>query len=157
MKHSGTRRQRGLRVLGALLAIQLATHALAIDITVLPTDELQQRYEGLTHELRCMQCQNNSIADSPVDLAAELRRDVKEQLMSGKSDDEIRASMTRRYGNVILFRPPVSPATVWVWIAPFVVLAGGVVVAVVVVRRRSAMVAGDDSTVETETAPEAKQ
>ncbi|HLA70905.1 MAG TPA: cytochrome c-type biogenesis protein [Steroidobacteraceae bacterium] len=136
------------RILASILFGALAMQALAIDITVLPTDELQQRYEGLTHEFRCMQCQNNSIADSPVDLAAELRRDVKEQLLSGKSDDEIRASMVKRYGNVILFRPPLSGSTAWVWIAPIVVLLGGLVVAFVVVRRRSAMVAGDDTSVD---------
>jgi cytochrome c-type biogenesis protein CcmH len=136
------------RILASILLGALAMQALAIDITVLPTDELQQRYEGLTHEFRCMQCQNNSIADSPVDLAAELRRDVKEQLLSGKTDDEIRASMVKRYGNVILFRPPLSGSTAWVWIAPIVVLLGGLVVAFVVVRRRSAMVAGDDTSVD---------
>jgi cytochrome c-type biogenesis protein CcmH len=136
------------RMLAWILFGALAMQALAIDITVLPTDELQQRYEGLTHEFRCMQCQNNSIADSPVDLASDLRRDVKEQLLAGKTDDEIRASMVKRYGNVILFRPPLSGSTAWVWIAPIVVLCGGVVVAFVVVRRRSALVAGDDTPVD---------
>ena len=155
MRNSTTWLPRGL--LAGLLALQLTTSALAIDVTVLPTDELQQRYEGLTHELRCMQCQNNSIADSPVDLAAELRRDVKEQIIAGKSDDEIRASMTKRYGNVILFQPPLEPSTVWVWIAPIFILAGGLAVAVVVVRRRSAMVAADDSVIETDESLEPRQ
>jgi cytochrome c-type biogenesis protein CcmH len=135
----------------------LATQAMAIDITVMPTEAQQQRYDDLTHEFRCMQCQNNSIADSPVDLAAELRRDVKEQIIAGKTDAEIRATMVKRYGNVILFRPPLSGATAWVWIAPMVVLFGGVVVAVVVVRRRSAMIASDDSTVDTDEQPEEKR
>jgi cytochrome c-type biogenesis protein CcmH len=137
-----------IRVLACSMALGLfALQALAIDITVLPTDEQQKRYDDLTHEFRCMQCQNNSIADSPVDLASELRRDVKEQIIAGKTDDEIRATMVKRYGNVILFRPPLTGSTAWVWIAPLVVLFGGVVVAVVIVRRRSAMIAGDDSTV----------
>lgn len=138
-------------MLVACVLSALAAQALAIDITVMPTDALQKRYEGLTHELRCMQCQNNSIADSPVDLAAELRRDVKEQLLSGKTDDEIRASMQRRYGNVILFRPPMTASTAWVWIAPIMVLLGGVLIAVVIVRRRSAMVAADDSPIDADT------
>jgi len=145
---------RTLRRVAVLMALgAFATQSLAIDITVMPTQEQQQRYDDLTHEFRCMQCQNNSIADSPVDLAAELRRDVKEQIISGKTDDEIRATMVKRYGNVILFRPPLSGSTAWVWIAPLVVLFGGVVVAIVVVRRRSAMVAGDDSTVDTDLPP----
>lgn len=146
-----------LGLLTGLFVLQLTTSAFAIDVTVLPTDELQQRYEGLTHELRCMQCQNNSIADSPVDLAAELRRDVKEQIIAGKSDDEIRASMTKRYGNVILFQPPLEPSTAWVWIAPIFILSGGLVVAVVVVRRRSALVATDDSVIETDESLEPKR
>jgi cytochrome c-type biogenesis protein CcmH len=145
----------GLRRLAALLVWSaFATTASAIDITVLPTEAQQQRYDDLTHEFRCMQCQNNSIADSPVDLASELRRDVKEQIIAGKTDDEIRATMVQRYGNVILFRPPMTAGTAWVWIAPLLVLAGGVVVAVVVVRRRSAMIAGDDSAVVTDEPPE---
>jgi cytochrome c-type biogenesis protein CcmH len=104
-----------------------------------------------------MQCQNNSIADSPVDLASELRRDVKEQIIAGRTDDEIRATMVRRYGNVILFRPPMTAGTAWVWVAPLVVLAGGVIVAVVVVRRRSAMIANDDSPLDTDERPEEKR
>lgn len=140
------------RIRAGLAAFTLAfgLHAWAIDITVLPNEELQQRYEGLTHEFRCMQCQNNSIADSPVGLASDLRRDVQEQLLAGKTDDEIRASMVRRYGNVILFRPPMSGGTAWIWIAPIVVLLGGVLVAVRIVRRRAALVASDDSVVEAE-------
>jgi cytochrome c-type biogenesis protein CcmH len=146
---------KSIRVLRAWLAATalLALNAYAIDITVLPTDELQQRYEALTHEFKCMQCQNNSIADSPVGLASDLRRDVQEQLLAGKSDAEIRASMVKRYGNVILFSPPMESGTAWVWIAPIAVLAGGVLVAAVIVRRRSAMVASDDSVVQTDELP----
>lgn len=145
-----------LLISGLMVLSMLATQAFAIDITVMPTEAQQQRYDDLTHEFRCMQCQNNSIADSPVDLAAELRRDVKEQIIAGKTDDEIRATMVNRYGNVILFRPPLSGSTAWVWIAPLAVLIGGVVIAFVVVRRRTAMIANDDSTVDTDASPEEK-
>lgn len=138
------------RVIG--VASLLAGVAFAVDTTVLPTEELQQRYEALTHELRCMKCQNNSIADSPVGLAADLRRDVYEQILAGKSDDEIRASMVARYGNVILFRPPLDSGTAWVWVAPLLILVGGVIVAFVIVRRRSTLVADDDSVVDTDEA-----
>lgn len=142
-------RLHSLRLL-AVLMFALSVPVLGIDITVMPTDELQARYEALTHELRCMQCQNNSIADSPAGLASDLRRDVQEQLLAGKTDDEIRASMIKRYGDVILFRPPMSSSTAWVWIAPVVALLGGVIVAVVIVRRRKVLVANDDSVIETE-------
>jgi cytochrome c-type biogenesis protein CcmH len=119
--------------------------AFAIDITVLPDEKLQQRYEALTHEFRCMQCQNNTIADSPVGLASDLRRDVAELLVAGKTDDEIRAYMVERYGDVILFTPPFRGAAIWVWLTPLVALVGGIVVAVVIVRRRAKLVATDDT------------
>jgi cytochrome c-type biogenesis protein CcmH len=132
----------------ALLVLTLASPSWAIDTTVLPNAELQARYEGLTHELRCMQCMNNNIADSPVGLAADLRREVAEMLKAGKSDDEIRAFMVQRYGDVILFDPPFNAGTAWVWAAPLVALAGGLAVAFVIVRRRGRLVATDDSLIE---------
>jgi cytochrome c-type biogenesis protein CcmH len=127
-----------------LLGASAAVYAVA-DLNAMPTPELQARYDALTHELRCMQCQNQSIADSPVGLASDLRRDVREQLLAGKTDEEIRDAMVARYGNFILFRPPFEPATAWVWILPFVLLLVGVIVTVRVVRQRSRMVATDDS------------
>ena len=135
------------------LLMLLALRAAAIDITVLPSPELQARYEKLTHEFRCMQCQNNSIADSPVGLASDLRREVKEQLIAGKSDDEIRAYMVQRYGNVILFTPPLVASTAWVWLFPVFAVIGGAVIGVVVVRRRSKLLASDDSVVDSEEVP----
>jgi cytochrome c-type biogenesis protein CcmH len=130
---------------GVVLLLTIGAGAFAVDTTVLPNEALQERYDALTHELRCMQCQNQSIADSPVDLAAGLRRDVQEQLVAGRTDAEIRESMVRRYGNAILFRPPLAAETAWVWIAPVIALLGGFVVAIVIVRKRSAMVEGDDT------------
>ena len=136
---------------GAWLALLLAAGALAVDTTVLPDPKLQERYEALTHELRCMQCMNNNIADSPVGLASDLRRDVQEQLLAGKSDDEIRASMVRRYGNVILFTPPVKdPSSFWVWLLPALAALGGLLIGVRVVRQRARLVAQDDSPVDAE-------
>jgi len=127
--------------------------AFAVDPTTLPTPELQARYEAMTHELRCMQCMNNSIADSPVGLASDLRRDVKELLLAGKTDAEIRAYMVQRYGNVILFTPPVSGSSLWVWVLPVIAALGGVFVGVRVVRRRARLVDQDDSVVDTEESP----
>jgi cytochrome c-type biogenesis protein CcmH len=124
----------------------------AIDIDAMPTVALQQRYDALIHELRCMQCQYQSIADSPVGLAADLRRDVREQLIAGKTDAEIRGSMVARYGDVILFRPPFQRSTAWVWLAPFLLLLVGVFAAVRIVRKRAALVAGDDSVIDADDA-----
>jgi cytochrome c-type biogenesis protein CcmH len=139
-------------MLGALL-LGVALPSLAFDIEAMPTPQEQKRYDGLIHELRCMQCQNQSIADSPVGLAEDLRRDVREQIIAGKTDAEIRESMVKRYGNVILFRPPFLASTAWVWLAPFLLLIVGVFVAVRIVRKRASMLAGDDSVVDTDETP----
>ena len=142
--------QRGMlaAILLAGVLLGAAAAVLAVDVDALPTPALQQRYDGLTHELRCMQCQNQSIADSPVGLAADLRRDVREQLIAGKTDVQIRDSMVARYGNIILFRPPFQASTAWVWIAPFVLLLVGIFAATRIVRQRSALVASDDSVID---------
>ena len=136
------------RLAWALLA--MVSVAFAVDTTVLPNPELQQRYEALTHELRCMQCMNNSIADSPVGLASDLRRDVKELLEAGKSDDEIRAYMVQRYGNVILFTPPMSGSCAWVWLLPALAAIAGLLIGVRIVRRRASLVDQDESVVDSE-------
>jgi cytochrome c-type biogenesis protein CcmH len=132
------------------LLLATGSVAFAVDTTVLPNPQLQERYEALTHELRCMQCMNNSIADSPVGLASDLRRDVKELLESGKSDDEIRAYMVQRYGNVILFTPPMSGSSAWVWILPVLAAIAGLLIGVRIVRRRASLVDQDESVVDIE-------
>ena len=137
----------------AALSLTFAGAALAVDITQLPSPELQERYENLTHELRCMTCMNNSIADSPVGLASDLRRDVKEMILAGKTDDEIRAYMVKRYGRVILFTPPVEGSSAWVWAVPAVALLAGLYFGIRIVRRRATLVEQDDSVVETEETP----
>ncbi len=111
-----------LRVLFLAWACLLASAAGAIDTTQLPDPVLQARYEALTHELRCMQCQNQSIADSPVGLASDLRREVAELLIAGKTDTEVREYMAARYGDFILFKPRVSLRTAWLWALPGVLL-----------------------------------
>jgi cytochrome c-type biogenesis protein CcmH len=139
-----------------LVALWLTVYpsgANGVDIDALPTPELQERYDALTHELRCMQCVNQSIADSPVGLASDLRRDVREQIIAGKTDEEIRQSMVARYGNIILFRPPFLPSTAWVWLAPFALLIVGVIATVRIVRQRSRMVDTDASDPDTESPP----
>jgi cytochrome c-type biogenesis protein CcmH len=126
------------------IALGLATPVLqALDTTQLADPALQARYLSLTHELRCMQCQNESIADSPVDLAADLRHQVRDQLLAGKSDQQIRDWMSARYGDFILFRPRFAPRTAWLWLAPGVLLVLGAVVAWRVVRQRTQLLGAD--------------
>jgi len=144
-----SRRAGSMAVFAALL-LGASFNLAAFDIESMPTPEMQERYDGLTHELRCMQCQNQSIADSPVGLAEDLRRDVREQIIAGKTDEQIRDAMVARYGNVILFRPPFTASTAWVWVFPFLLLLVGVFVAVRIVRKRTALMASDDSVVEPE-------
>ena len=131
-----------------LLLVLVSGAALAVDPTTMPTQELQQRYEALTHELRCMQCMNNSIADSPVGLAQDLRRDVKELLIAGRTDDEIRTYMVQRYGNVILFTPPLQGSSIWVWVLPLLAAVAGLLIGIRIVRRRARLVEQDDSVVD---------
>ncbi|HEY0341272.1 MAG TPA: cytochrome c-type biogenesis protein [Steroidobacteraceae bacterium] len=130
-----------------LLAL-CATTAQAVDPTQMPTPALQERYLALTHELRCMQCQNESIADSPVDLAADLRRQVHDMLLAGKTDDDVRNYMVARYSDFILFRPRMSWRTAWLWLAPGVLILIGAFVAVRIVRQRSALVTQDNEPLE---------
>ena len=138
---------RGIsRLLCAALAVLLVSGpAHAVDPIELADPALQERYRALSHELRCMQCQNQSIADSPVGLAGDLRREVRELLEAGKTDAEIRAHMRERYGDFILFRPQFSARTAWLWATPVLLLLLGLGVAVRIIRRRSALAPADDS------------
>jgi cytochrome c-type biogenesis protein CcmH len=114
-----------------------APAAFAIDNNPpLPDPKLQQRYLDLTHELRCMQCQNESLADSPVGLASDLRRDVREQVVAGATDEQIRDVMVSRYGEFILFRPRLNARTAWLWSAPGLLMIVGLLIGVRVVRDR---------------------
>jgi cytochrome c-type biogenesis protein CcmH len=103
-----------------------------------PQDEkLEARYRALTSELRCLVCQNESIADSHADLAKDLRNQVRAMLEQGKTDQEIMNYLTARYGDFVRFRPPLKPATVALWFGPFVLMAlgGGLLVAYMARRR----------------------
>ena len=132
----------------AAVLVLLTTPVEAVDPTQMPTPALQSRYLSLTHELRCMQCQNESIADSPVDLAADLRRQVHDMLIAGKTDDDVRNFMVARYGEFILFRPRMSLRTAWLWLAPGVLILVGAFVAVRIVQQRSALVTQDNEPLE---------
>lgn len=130
-----------LLLLAALLSIR---PALAVDSTPpLPTPQLQQRYLALTHELRCMQCQNEALADSAVPLAGEVRLEVHDLLLQGLTDQQIRDHMVARYGEFILFRPPMSWRNAWLWGAPPALMLIGAVVAWRILRARRALAEAD--------------
>ena len=126
------------RLATILAAILLAGRAFAIDTGPAFEDPaMQARYEQLIGELRCLVCQNNSIADSNAMLAADLRREVREMMAQGRSDDEIRAFMTARYGDFVLYRPPVTARTWLLWGAPALLVLTGLVLVAFVVRSRA--------------------
>ena len=86
---------------------------------------LQARFEDLTKQLRCLVCQNESVADSNASLADDLRRQVREMLVAGKTDSEIFDFMTARYGEFVRYNPPLEAKTYLIWGAPFLLLIGG--------------------------------
>jgi cytochrome c-type biogenesis protein CcmH len=124
--------------LGVLLACMLGS-AWAIDTEPAFEDpEQQARYERLNRELRCLVCQNQTIADSTAPLAADLRREVREMMAAGRTDAEIRQFMIERYGDFVLYRPRMSAENFLLWAAPVLLLAIGGVVALRFIRRRAA-------------------
>jgi cytochrome c-type biogenesis protein CcmH len=98
---------------------------------------LEARMVGITSELRCLVCQNQTIADSHADLAVDLRQQVREQLRAGRSDREIIDYMTARYGDFVLYRPPFKATTALLWLGPALMLVIGAGVLIVVLKRRS--------------------
>lgn len=135
--------------LKALLRVALVSlcvaPAFAIDPVEMSDPVLQERYRNLSHELRCMQCQNQSIADSPVGLAGDLRREVRQLLEEGKTDQEIRQHMRDRYGDFILFRPEFTARNAWLWITPVLLLLIGIGVAIRIIRQRVTLAPSDAS------------
>jgi cytochrome c-type biogenesis protein CcmH len=105
---------------------------------------LQSRFERIAQDLRCLVCQNESIADSNAELAADLRRQVREMLLAGKSDDAIFRFMTDRYGEFVRFNPPLEPKTLLIWGAPFILLVVGALIVYRIVRQRSRMALDDE-------------
>lgn len=119
--------------------------ALAIDTeAAFPDPALQARYEHMIRELRCVQCQNQSIADSPVGLAADLRRQVREMIAAGKTDADIKRYMTDRYGDFVLYDPPLRARTYVLWAAPVLLMLITLGVAARVILRRSKAPIGPD-------------
>lgn len=111
---------------------------------------LQQRYQDLIHQLRCLQCQGETIADTPAQFAVDIRRQVREMVEGGRSDSEVRQYMVDRYGEIILLKPLWTAANSWLWLAPGIFLLGGIAIAWRVLRQRRDLLASDDSDVSDE-------
>ena len=133
-----------LRPLVSLLLVAAALGAMAKEAAPAAADPvLEARMQAIAIELRCLVCQNQTIADSHADLAVDLRNQVREMLRQGKSDREIIDYMTARYGDFVLYRPPVKGTTMLLWFGPAVLLVGGVGILWLVLRRRSRRAAED--------------
>jgi cytochrome c-type biogenesis protein CcmH len=87
--------------------------------------KLEERVRMFSQLVRCLVCQNETLADSRAELAVDLRREIREQMKAGRSDAQIRVFLTERYGDFVLYRPPLKPSTYPLWFGPFVVLGGG--------------------------------
>ncbi len=126
------------RIAALILFVSLAAPAPAREAVPEAADPaLEARMVAVASELRCLVCQNQTIADSHADLAVDLRRQVREQLQAGRSDAQIVDYMTARYGDFVLYRPPFKPTTALLWLGPALMLGGGLAALAVVLRRRA--------------------
>jgi len=125
-------------VLGAALGAALGAHATAPE-----PDPVEVRAHALASQLRCLVCQNQTIADSNAPLALDLKAQVRQQLAQGKRDDEVIAYMTARYGDFVLYKPPVQGNTLLLWAGPAMLMGGALLGLVLVLRRRATQ--GDEA------------
>ncbi len=141
-----------MKRLPVLLALLLAMPPVfAIDPAPPLADPVQQtRYLELIHELRCLKCQGETVADTPAQFAVDIRRQVREMVEAGRSDGEVRQYMVDRYGEVILLKPRWSAANAWLWLGPGFFLLGGAYIAVRILRQRKALLDADSSEVDEE-------
>jgi cytochrome c-type biogenesis protein CcmH len=129
------------------LMVGFAISGAAIAIDPLPFKDAAQeaRFRELAAELRCVLCQNQSLADSNAAIAQDLRREVFDLMQQGKSDEEIKDFLTARYSDFVLYRPRVTARTLLVWLGPAAVLLAGAITVIVIVRRRATQVAPQQS------------
>ncbi len=124
-----------------LAAFVLATGAIGKEAAPLAEDEaVEKRLLNIAEELRCLVCQNESLAGSRADLAEDLRREVRGLIKQGKTDQEVKDFLVSRYGDFVLYAPPVKPTTWLLWGGPFVLLAAGLVALFAYLRRRGGQV-----------------
>ena len=126
-----------------ILAFLLCLFA-AVAFAQQPVDPaLRDRLKKLEEELRCLVCQNQTLADSSAPLAEDLRREVRELAAQGKNDEQIKEFLVQRYGDFVLYKPPVKETTWLLWFGPFVLLAAGFGTWFLVLRKRKGQAAAD--------------
>jgi cytochrome c-type biogenesis protein CcmH len=118
------------------LVLQLTATSYAGEAAPLADDPVvEQRLIIISEELRCLVCQNESLAGSRADLAMDLRREIRTLIKDGKTDPEIKEFLVSRYGDFVLYRPPVKPMTWALWFGPFLLMIGALIMLVRLVRR----------------------
>jgi cytochrome c-type biogenesis protein CcmH len=122
-------------LLAFLLALPGVACAQAAEVAK-PDAAVEERLKRLAEELRCLVCQNQTIADSNAPLALDLRNQIRQQVAAGRNDDQIRAYMVERYGDFVLYRPPFKATTAVLWLGPMLLIALGAVIFLGVVRKR---------------------
>ena len=138
-----------------LVFLAVAFTAITANAQALTDIEFEGRLKRLEAELRCLVCQNQTLADSNAPLAEDLRREVRALATSGKSDAEIKEYLVARYGDFVLYKPPLQRNTWVLWMAPFgLLLGGGIVWYAILRRRKGAAVEGDDEGTSPGTAPD---
>lgn len=131
---------------GVLAILAASVLSLAASSRAQTSSELDEDVNRLTSELRCLVCQNQTIADSQAELAVQLKKEVRQQLAHGASDEQVRDFMVQRYGDFVLYRPPVNRSTLLLWGGPaLLLLLGGVLVALHWRDRRTALQDQPDS------------
>ncbi len=127
-----------LRALLLCLTLALTGPVLGREAAPMAADiETEKRMVAISEELRCLVCQNESLAGSHAELAQDLRREIRKMIGEGKSDQEILDFMVARYGDFVRYRPPIKPTTWLLWGGPFLLLLGGIGGLVVFLRRRT--------------------
>ncbi|GAA5184494.1 cytochrome c-type biogenesis protein CcmH [Niveibacterium umoris] len=122
-------------------ALCLSGAVLAKDARPLAEDEaVEQRMIAISEELRCLVCQNESLAGSHAELAEDLRREIRTMIKAGKTDAEIMDFLVQRYGDFVRYRPPLKATTLLLWGGPFVLLLGGIAGLLIYLRQRNAAV-----------------
>ena len=130
-----------LKIIITAVMLALASVSFAKEAVPMADDpELEKIVNEISEELRCLVCQNQTIADSHAGLAVDLKNQVRDMVREGKSEKDILDYMVARYGNFVRYKPPVEPQTYLLWVGPFLLLAGGLIILVVNLKKRKTMV-----------------
>lgn len=132
------------------IALALFVSAFSFHTTSFAQDQVSEspaveaRLKKLSTELRCLVCQNSTLADSDAPLAQDLRNEIRKLIEAGKTDEEVVAYLVARYGDFVTFRPPVNASTALLWFGPFVMLIIGLITLIVVLKKRAKLLAAEE-------------